>query len=201
MLERLRPASSQTDHLFVGTDRYTCFTASWNAQTKSLQTGNGHVDLADIGARDTQTGEKCLMDPHGQFILLEIFEGVITVLPILGKTKGRKKAEHRPGEVGDSLPTRIPELFIRSMTFLHGAPKPKLALLWEDGQKKVHLTAKELTFTGPGASDTGSVELRDTGTVISNLQDQGASHIIPVPEPVRMCCSCTLLMQRTHMIY
>jgi len=38
MLQKLRPALSPTDHLFVGTDRYMYFTLSWNADKKQLHT-------------------------------------------------------------------------------------------------------------------------------------------------------------------
>ena len=186
MLQRLQPLSSETDHLFVGTDRYMYFTVSWDQGIRDLRTERSYVNLADNGARDTQRGDKCAMDPEGKFIVLELYEGVITVVPILPKIKGKRKVNDA-GNVGEPIHARIPELFVRSLAFLHGSAKPKLALLWEDGHKKVHLRAKTLHWTGPGISDPGYAELIDTSTILTNLEDRGASHIIPVPDPVRMC--------------
>ncbi|KAI9778235.1 MAG: DNA damage-binding protein 1 [Peltula sp. TS41687] len=184
MLARLRPASATSDHLFISTDRYLCFTISWDPKTRSFRTESKYVNLTEGGARDTQTVEKCLIDPSGRFMALEYFEGIINVIPIIRKVKGKRKAGDS-GHLGESVQARIPELFVRSMGFLHGSKFPKLALLWEDGHQKVHLTAKHLEYTPPGPSDSGSVEFTDTGTVVSDLEDRGADHIIPVPEPVR----------------
>ena len=184
MLEKIRPESSQTDHLLVGTDRYSYFTVSWDSQRRALKTEKECVDLTDSAARDTQTGEKCLVDPTGHVMVLELCEGVITVVPIFHKTKGRRKVEDW-GNIGDPVPVRIRELFVRSMAFLHGSDTPKLALLWEDGHGDVHVSVKELSFLTPGYANPA---LKDTDTVAAKLEERGASHIISVPEPVRMCC-------------
>ena len=185
VLERLRPASAETDHLLVCTDRYTYFTVSWNTKRKILQTEKEYVDLADSGARDTQTGEKHAVDPGRRFVVLDLFEGILTVVPIKNKTKWKRKPDDY-GNLGEPSQARIPELFVRSFAFIHGAEKPSLALLWEDGHKKVHVTTKELTYTGPSSSDSGAVEFTDISPKLANLSDQGASHIIPVPEPACM---------------
>ena len=185
MLERLRPASAETDHLFVCTDRYTYFTVSWDTKRKILQTEKDFVDLADSGARDTQTGEKHAVDPSRRFVVLELFEGILTVVPIKHKLKSKRKLDDY-GNLGESTQARIPELFVRSFAFIHGAEKPSLALLWEDSHNKAHVTTKELTYTGPSSSDSGAVEFTDTSPKLANLPDQGASHIIPVSEPACM---------------
>ncbi len=185
MLERLHPLSAETDHLFVGIDQHTFFTVSWNAQTRELQTERACVDLAERGARETQTGEKCVADPDRRCLALEMFEGILMVVPVVKKPRSRKKAEE-VGDITDHVSVRISELFIRSMAFLHGTPEPRLAVLWEDAHKKVHLTLKNVLITGPGASDASTAELRDK-PVLADIQDPGASLVIPVPEPVRMC--------------
>ena len=187
MLQKIRPESSQTDHLLVGTDGYFYFTVSWDSQDRALKTEKKYVDLTDSAARETQTGEKCLVDPTGHVMVLELFEGVITVVPIFHKTKGRRKVEDW-GNIGDPVPVRIPELFVRSMCFLHGSDTPKLALLWEDGHQHLHVTVKEVSFLTPGYANP---VLKDTDTIAAKLEDRGASHLIPVPEPVRMCCRRT----------
>ncbi|KAI9806164.1 MAG: hypothetical protein M1826_004677 [Phylliscum demangeonii] len=184
ILERFRPVSTKADHLLVGTDRSTYFTLSWHPQSQEVRTEGKYVDVTDRGARDTQMGEKGLACPDGRFIVLQHFEGILTVVPLNPKTKGRQKADESGG-LGEPLQARIPELFIRSLAFVHGYAKTRLAILWEDGHNRVHLRTKELELTGPRFADGGAVELRDTDTLLPNLKDKGSNHIIPVPEPVR----------------
>ncbi|KAI9753914.1 MAG: hypothetical protein M4579_004935 [Chaenotheca gracillima] len=190
MLERISGSSSKktTDHLFVGTDRYAYFTVSWDARRKRLRTEHSAVDSSEIGARDAQLGEKSLIDPTGRFIALELFEGIVTVVPVSppsssssSSSSAGKKAAGSAGGLGMPMPARIPELFVRSSAFLHGyRQRPRLALLFEDGQRRVHVKVKELVHTPGSASDSGQVELNDAEVRLSNLEDHGASHIIPV---------------------
>ncbi|KAI9827199.1 MAG: hypothetical protein M1832_005336 [Thelocarpon impressellum] len=185
MLEKFRPASSRTDHLFVGTDRYAYFTLSWDASKRQWITERTFVDAADNGAKDSQSGSRCLVDPSGQIMVLDLFEGIVTVLPIIQKVdRAGKKKGYELGNLGDPAPARIPELYVKSAAFLHGASSPTLALLWEDGHGKVHLRAKEVSYTDGSSSEPAVAELTDTSMVIPNVPDQGASHIIPVPAPV-----------------
>ena len=71
LLHKLRPATSQTDHLFVGTDRYHYFTLSWDASSKQLKTEKSYVDVAEKAARDSQTGDRVAIDPTTRFMALE----------------------------------------------------------------------------------------------------------------------------------
>lgn len=192
MLQKLRPASAKADHLFICTDRHHYFTVSWDPGEQDLQTEKAYTHLADPGARDSQTGSKCVVDPEGRFILLEIFRGVMTVVPTVQRVKGKRRSETY-GIIGDPVSVRIPELFVRDMAFVHGSSVPKLVLLWDDGHKKVHLTAKEVDFTSPSISEPGKADMEDSKTVRIDVQDQGANHIIPVPEPVRACCTLPVL--------
>ena len=143
LLEKIRPATSTADHLFVGTDRYHYFTLSWDAGTKQLTTEKSFVDIAEKASRDSQTGDRVHIDPTSRLMTIECYEGVVNVLPIAHVGKGKRKAnESEVGEIGDPVPVRIPELFVRSSCFLHkpaaGAksPNPELALLHEDNQKQ-----------------------------------------------------------------
>ena len=192
MLQKIRPASSRTDHLLVGTDRYTYFTVSWDAKAKQLRTEKSYVDTADKAARDTQTGDRCLVDPTGRFMTLELFEGVVTVIPILHKGKRKGAPEVDIGNLGDPLPARIPELFVRSSGFLHprkgSAEKPRLALLYEDNHQKTRLRVRELGYAAGGSISEGSVDLIEVDSIKEELE-LGASHIIPVPAPA---CTCQL---------
>ncbi len=186
MLQNIRPASSDTDHLFVGTDRYTYFTVSWDAETRQLRTEKSFVDTADKTTRDSQTGDRCLIDPTGRFMTLELFEGVVTVIPILHKSKKKGAPEVDVGNLGHPLPARISELFVRSSAFLHPrrgpAEKPKLALLYEDNHRKVRVTVRELDYAAGGSISEGSADLNEMNNMKEELE-LGASHIIPVPTP------------------
>ena len=190
MLQRLRPALSTTDHLFIGTDRLTFFTVSWDSQTKQLRTEMSYVDQADNMARDSQNEDRCLIDPTRRVMTLELFEGVITVLPILQKSS--KKGDGDIGTLGEPVPARIPELFVRSAAFLHprssGIEKPALALLYEDNDQKVHITVRFLDYTAGGSGEPGSANFEKVESYYEDF-DLGASHVIPVPAPACTCPS------------
>lgn len=190
MLQKLRPAPSTTDHLFIGTDRYTYFTVSWDFQARQLRTETSYVDQADKTARDSQAGDRCLIDPTRRFMTLELFEGVITVVPILQKI--RRKCDAESGSLGEPIPARISELFVRSSAFLHprnsAVGKPTLALLYEDNNQKVHITVRNLDYSAGTSGEPGSADLEKVETSHADFE-LGASHLIPVPAPTCMCPS------------
>lgn len=189
MLNKFRPTTSPTDHLIVGTDRFMYFTLSWNPERKVLRTEKSFVDQADKSARDSQTGDRCHVDPSGQFMTLELYEGVVTVIPIIQKTK--KDVNSEIGNLGEPLPSRISELFVRSSAFFQSRTrekkqKPQFALLFEDTQKRVRLKVRQLSYSpGLGSGDTGTVDLEDAHGPVEDLE-LGASHLIPVPSPACM---------------
>jgi DNA damage-binding protein 1 len=179
MLQKLRPALSPTDHLFVGTDRFMYFTLSWNAEKKQLHTEKTFESVADNAARESQTGERCHVDPSGRFMTVEVYEGIITVIPLVQRGKKRKQ-EPDIAHLGEPQPSRISEMFVRSSAFLRPRSfddKPKLALLYEDTSSQVKLKFRELSFSGPDA-----VEL-DEGEEFKGEMELGASHLIPIEGP------------------
>lgn len=179
MLQKLRPALSPTDHLFIGTDRYMYFTLSWNSDKKQLQTEKSFASVADSAARESQTGERCHIDPTGRFMTIEVYEGIITVIPLVQRGKKRKQ-EADIAHLGEPQPVRLSEMFVRSSAFLRPRSfddKPKLAFLYEDTHSQVKLKLREMTFSG---GDT--VELDESETCRAELE-LGASHLIPVEEP------------------
>ena len=192
MLEKLHPSCSTTDHLFIGTDRYQYFTVSWDATAKQLKTEQSYVDQADKVLRESREGDRCQIDPTGRFMTLELYEGVVTVVPI-GQTTRRSSTTRRdskqPTEVGllgYPLQTRIEELLIRSSAFLQvnatSKEKPRIAYLWDDNQDHPQLKLRELTYTGGVGGDQGSVELNSIADLRAEL-DLGVSHLIPVSAP------------------
>lgn len=160
------------------------FTLSWEPTTKQLRTEKSYQDVAEKAARDSQSGDRCHIDPSRRFMTLEIYEGVINVVPIANA--GRKKQNAEIGTLGTPIPTRIPELFVRSSAFLNRRnekQKPQMALLYEDSQSKMRLKIRELDFTPGLRDDAGSAEFKDEIEVAEDLE-LGASHIIPLGEPV-----------------
>ena len=197
LLQKLRPAKSETDHVFIGTDRWHYFTLSWDRETNDLKTERSWHDVAEKSARDSQTGDRVHIDPSVRFMALECFEGVVNILPIAHAGKGKRKAaDHEIGELGDPIPVRIPELFVKSSCFLHrrspgGAkqPSPEMALLWEDtSSQRMRLKFRELEYTPSlrPQEEPGSAEL-EKGKEASGEVEMGSSHLIPLPPPMYGC--------------
>lgn len=192
MLERLRPVNASTEHLFVGTDRYMYFTVSWDSQTRQLRTEKSYQDQAEKAARDSQTEDRCLIDPSRRFMALLLYDGIVTILPI--HQQGKKKGASEPGTLGDPVPARISEFFVRSATFLHprqeDAEQLKLAFLYKDNQEKVCLNVRILNYAAGGSGEPGSADLEK---IVGARDDSelGASHLIAVPAPA--CTSSPIL--------
>jgi DNA damage-binding protein 1 len=186
VLQKLRPASSPTDLLFVGTDRYVYFTLAWDAQKRQLRTEKSMVDVAERSSRESQTGERCLIDPSSRIMTLEFFEGILTVVPIVQKTK-KKSIQGELGDISDPIPYRISEMFVRSSVFLQPrqtGEKPKIALLYEDTQGDVRIQLRKIEYPpgGPGG-DMGTGELDVVKGFPTEPLTPGASHLIPVSSP------------------
>lgn len=188
MLERVRSESSKTDHLFIGTDRYLYFTVSWDPQSSKLRTEQTYVDQADKTSRDSQTQDKCIIDPNHNFMALLLFDGIVTILPISQQFK--KKLPLVSGALGEPVPARISDLFIRSCTFLYIRQKDRekyqLAFLYEDSHQKVCLSVRALDYSVGGSGDPGSADL-DKVLAVRNDLELGSSHLIPVPLPACKC--------------
>ncbi|KAF3484447.1 DNA damage-binding protein 1a [Arthroderma uncinatum] len=191
VLQKLyRPDPAQTDLLFIGTDRCAYFTASWDADASQLRTERKYIDLSDSSLRDAQNGDRCLIDPSRGFLTLEVYEGVVTIIPLASEIHRRPKAaasDQFVGSLGEPLQVRIEELLVRSSAFLdqEATQTPRMALLYEDTQGKVKLKLRDLKYTHAVVSGDGgnAVELKDV-TTLSDELDLGASILIPVPRPL-----------------
>ena len=187
MLERLRPTSAQTDHLFVGTDRYQYFTCSWDSATRQIKTEQSYVDQADKVLRDSRDMDRCHIDPTRRFMSLELYDGVVTVVPIEQTSTKRVKRESasgsRLGNLGEPTQVRIEELVTRSSAFVQTEPEdkgnPRLAILWEDNQEVPQLKIRELKYF---SGDSPSAELETVAELRKDL-DLGVSHLIPIIAP------------------
>ncbi|KAL8811233.1 MAG: hypothetical protein Q9200_001960 [Gallowayella weberi] len=182
MLERLQFAQSPTEHLFVGTDLYMYFTLSWDAKSQQLHTQKTFVDQADKASRDSQTQDRCIVDPAGQYTALQLFDGIITILPLI--SKGKKKKTSEAFALGEPVPARITEFFVRSSCFLYPREtdvQPRLAFLYAENHERVHLSFKTLDHTPGGPGDPGIAILATQSERVD--LEIGASHVIPVPGP------------------
>ena len=184
MLQKLRPSSSYTDHLFVGTDRFAYFTLSWDSEVQQFRTEKSCVYVADKTLRDTQSESDCLKDPDGRFLIIELYRGVIIVVPIAQLLTGK---DSELGRLKESISSRIPESSVISSVFLQrSTDKPRLALLYEDSHEKFRLKIRHLGYIPGTALDDGVVEFDEAESPSGELEF-GASHLIPVPEPT---CTC-----------
>ncbi|KAI4790090.1 hypothetical protein E4T44_13167, partial [Aureobasidium sp. EXF-8845] len=89
-------------------------------------------------------------------------------------------------DIGAPASVRVPELNVRSSTFLHRRSekaKPQLALLYEDSMGKVRLKVRDLDYSPAlKSNEPGSAELENEQDADEEL-DLGASHLIPLPGP------------------
>ncbi|GME62029.1 uv-damaged dna binding protein [Neofusicoccum parvum] len=199
MLNKLRAANEPTEHLFVGTDRYFYFTMAWSQDEKQLKTVRTYQDVADKAARDSQTGDRSLLDPTGRYMTLELYEGIVTVVPLT--EKGKRKGDPEVSVLGEPVPSRIEEMFVRSSAFLHrkspDSEKPLLAFLYEeDEDSKIRLRLRHLGFQSAGADEQAIAALDPLDGLREEL-DLGASHLIPVPAP----CYGVLILGETSISY
>jgi len=173
MLQKVRPATSATSHLFVGTARFQYFTLSWNPETRQLDTIQSFVDVSEKHMRDSQSLDRCIVDPTGKHLCLELFEGVLSFIRILRPRRNPKEYLDRPEQI------RITELFVRASTFLYSEGKaPKLALLYQDGRERVRLVTY---LVSDGGSAYKRLDPRREREDEVDIEDGGASHLIPVP--------------------
>lgn len=176
MLQKLRPANSPVDHLFVGTDNHQYFTVCWDGSKKQFETVQSMVDVTDRHVRDSLSLDRCLVDPTGQHVILELYEGVLSLTRLMNPRKGTSDYLEKPEQV------RIAELNIRASTFLYTESKsPKVAFLYEDNYK--NRTPRLVTYSlmdEKGQYKDFNAD-RDRETDFEDI-DPGATLLIPVPK-------------------
>lgn len=173
MLQKIRPHGSPTDHLFIGTQRFQYFTVSWNPETQQLDTEQSFVDVSERHMREAQSQDRCIVDPKGQYLVLELFEGILNLVKVIKPRKGHPAYLDVPSQA------RITEFFVRSSAFIPTEiNRPKLALLYVDGKDKVRLATYRLVDEKGQFSQFDPTKDREND--LEDL-DLGASHLIPVP--------------------
>jgi DNA damage-binding protein 1 len=175
MLQKLHPKDSPTDLLFVGTDRFQFFTLAWNPETEQLDTIQSFTDAGEIHMRDSQSQDRCLVDPAGRYMAMHLWEGVLTVMRLLmrkGSTLNLEWMEQ----------VRLKELFIKASTFLYSETgHPKIAFLYQtdSDSNDAKLATYRLTSDDRDAVASKFDALRDR-EISMDIPDSGAALLIPV---------------------
>lgn len=175
MLQRLQPKDVPTELLFVGTDRFEYFTVSWDASTNQLRTEQAFHDQGERHLRDSQSQNKCLVDPTCRFIIMHVWEGVLSVL----RMPSRRSSVVALIWIGQA---RITELFVRASTFLHTQTgHPKIALLYQTRSNvpESRLASYRLTVDDRDAQ-IAKFEPAKERDLDLEIQDPGATLLIPV---------------------
>ena len=107
MLEKVRPFGSQIDHLFIGTIRFQYFTVAWNSTTRQFDTMKSFEDVAEKHMQNSQSRDRCLVDPSGRYLAMELFQGILNFVQVVKPRKGNPDYLEKPEQI------RITELKIR----------------------------------------------------------------------------------------
>lgn len=177
MIQRLRPKDSATEMLFVGTDRSQYFTLGWDEDTKQLKAAQSFEDAAEKYMRDSQSQDRCIVDPTGRFMVMHLWEGVLAVLRLLprkGKTNELEWMES----------VRISELFVKASTFLYSETgHPKIALLYQSRSDLLDSKLATYRITSDDKDTQASrFDPAKDREISIDIADPGAALLIPVPK-------------------
>ncbi|KAK3935797.1 DNA damage-binding protein 1 [Diplogelasinospora grovesii] len=175
MLQRLRPKDSPTDLLFVGTERFEYFTVAWNAETGQLDTIDPFKDPGEHHMRDSQSQDKCLVDPTGRFMAMHLWEGVLTMLRLGDRRNTALRLDWMEQ-------VRLSELFIKASTFLYTETgHPKIAFLYQSraDSNDSKLATYRLTSDDRNTVASRFDPLKDR-EIDTDIPDSGAAILIPV---------------------
>jgi DNA damage-binding protein 1 len=177
MLERLQPKDSDTDLLFVGTDRLQYFNVSWNRETNQMDTvEETFQDDAEPFMRSSQSQNKCLSDPTGKFMAMHLWEGVLNVFRLRTRKNDRMKLEVL-------AQVRLTELWMKTSTFIHSRTgHPKIAFLYKSrpDREEARVAIYRLTKDDKGA-DVSKFDPQRDRELDEEIADPYASMLIPVP--------------------
>ncbi|KHN97019.1 DNA damage-binding protein 1 [Metarhizium album ARSEF 1941] len=177
MLQRLQPKDSETDLLFIGTDRLQYFNFAWNPETNQLETVEQTIeDAAEQYMRHSQSQNKCLVDPTGKFMAMHLWEGVLNVF----RLPTRKGATTKLVALDQ---VRLTELWMKASTFLHSRTgHPKIAFLYKTqlDQEEARIAVYRLTKDDKGG-DVARFDPHRERELDQVISDPYASMLIPVP--------------------
>lgn len=177
MLERMQPKDSDTDVLFIGTDRLQYFNVIWNPETKEMEAVEEAMqDNSEAYMRHSQSHNRCLVDPTGKYLAMHLWEGVLNVFRLPARRGNTAKLE-----VLDQI--RLTELWMKTSTFIHSRTgHPRIAFLYKTqlDQEEARVAVYRLTKDDKG-SDVSKFDPHKDRELDVMIQDPYASMLIPVP--------------------
>jgi len=173
-LQKLRPKASETDLLFVGTDRFEYFTLAWNKSKQQLETVQTLHDQSEPFMTEEQSLNKCVVDSTGKFMVMHLWAGVINISRLID----RGEAKH---VIKFLEQVRVSELFVKSSTFIYSQIGPRIAFLYRSRSdaEDAHLAIYKLTQDD--RHTLASKFSQKDRVFLSPVPDKMASMLIPVP--------------------
>ena len=155
-LEVWRPPGAAQDELFVSTERFGFCVLAYEGGDIVTR---AHGDLSDRVGKPCDNGQLCAIEPECRMIGLHMYDGLFKVIP--GKLRSSDDAfnirleelkvhdARNSAQFGAILRNSLrrphpPPLKVHDVAFLHGYPKPTLALLYEDTKELKHLKTYEV---------------------------------------------------------
>ncbi|KAL7924319.1 mono-functional DNA-alkylating methyl methanesulfonate N-term domain-containing protein [Trichoderma austrokoningii] len=177
MLQRLQPKDSATDLLFIGTTRLQYFNVAWNPETNQLDAVEQAIeDTAEPYMRQSQSQNRCLVDPTGKFMAMHLWEGVLNVF----RLRIRKGSTTRLEGLDQ---VRLTEIWMKTSTFLHSRTgHPRIAFLYKNqlDREEARIAVYRLTEDDKGGVSSKFDPQKDR-ELDQVIPDPYASMLIPVP--------------------
>ncbi|OAA77040.1 DNA damage-binding protein 1 [Akanthomyces lecanii RCEF 1005] len=177
MLQRLRPKDAVTDLLFVGTERLQYFNVSWNPEKNEMELNYEAIhDIAEPYMRESQSQNKCLVDPTAKYMVMHMWEGVLNVFRLPSRRGASDKLEQM-----DQI--RLTELWMKDSAFIHSRTgHPRIAFLYKTqlDQEEARVAVYRLTKDDKG-SDVSKFDPHKDRELDQVIADPYASMLIPVP--------------------
>ncbi|KAF4126505.1 DNA damage-binding protein 1 [Geosmithia morbida] len=180
MMQRLQPKDSDTDLLFIGTDRQQYFTVAWNPDKNKLETvkESSAYDESEPYMRHSQSQNQCLVDPTGKFMAMHLWEGVLNVFRLPTRAGNRTRLLHL-------AQVRLSELWMKASTFLYSRDgHPRIAFLYKTriDQEDARVAVYRLTKDDQGGDVSRFDPVRDREHD-ETISDPYASMLIPIRVP------------------
>ena len=120
VMETLRLPGEAQDVIFLCTVRMQFCVLGFDA-AKGLIVTRASGSVKDRIGKEVDGGGLGIVDPESRMVGLQLYEGFLKVLPI-----------EPDGSLSDAINIRMEEIDVLDMVFLHGMPKPTIAVLSQD---------------------------------------------------------------------
>lgn len=171
MLQSVSFGPSKRSHLFVSTANRQYFTLSWNLDTDKLETQQTFEDVTEPSMRDSQTLQRCIVDPTGTFYALMLYEGCVSLMR-------QKRGKRLDWSLDAPEQIRITELDVKASAFMYSQDQyPRMAILHQSGrERKLELNIYQV-WDGKSYSSFEKTQREHTLAI----KDGGSTQVIPVP--------------------